>query len=356
MRSRKRALVRYRYVGIVLGLLLFLTGVAGRLNAKVSDAFSIQAAATQLQWTSTNVQPSPIGRVEGMAAVVDGKLYTFGGFIDQSYNATKRGDAYDPATNTWERLPPMPKGLTHVGTTAYGRNIYLAGGYEAITPGASKYGGQIFAINDVYKYNVDTRVWTALPPLPAPRGSGELSVVNGIMHFFSGVDINRLDRGEHWVMPLTGVNAEKGWTAAASMPNPSSHLGDAVLNGKLYAIGGQHDTDEKLVAQTSVYRYDPATDKWTQVASLPRRRSHISSATTVLNGRIYVFGGEYAHLREIRDVTEYNPATNRWTNVTSLPVARRSTIARRVNDQIICTTGGPNFQTTTYVGRPVISN
>lgn len=354
MRLRKLALTRY--VGVFLGLLLLLTVVTGRLNAKntqgVSNSISIQAAPTQLQWST--VKPIPVGRVEGLGTVVAGKLYVFGGYLDTSYNATKRAEVYDPATDTWTRLPDMPKGLTHVGITAYGKDIYFVGGYQAKTPGASTYGGQIFAIKDVFKYNVDTKKYTYLPSLPAARGSGELVVLDQKLHFFGGADSNRLEKGDHWILPLNGGTK---WTSAASLPNARTHLGDAVLGGKIYAIGGQLGNDSKLVAQTSVHRWDPATNKWTSVASLLKPRTHISSSTFVLNGRIIVVGGETKHAGgTLPDVTEYDPVSNTWKEITPLPFRRLSSVARSINGQIFCTSGAPYFQTSTYKGVPVLSN
>ena len=353
MRLRKLALTRHRYVGVFLGLLLLLIVVTGRLNAQNTQgisAISIQAAPTQLRWTT--VKPLPIGRVEGLGTAVAGKLYVFGGFIDTSYNATKRADVYDPTTDTWARLPNMPKGLTHTGITAYGKDIYFAGGYQAKTPGASTYGGQIFAIKDVFKYNVDTKKYTYLPSLPVARGSGELAVLDQKLHFFGGADSNRVEKGDHWVMPIGGTS----WTRAASLPNPRTHMGDAVLNGKLYVIGGQRGNDSKLVAQTDVHVWNPATGKWTAAKSLTVPRSHISSSTFVLNGRIILAGGEFKHAGSLDDVTEYDPVSNTWREITPLPFRRLSSVARNINGQIFCTSGSPNFQTTTYKGVPVISN
>jgi len=361
MKLGKLAFRRYRYIGLFLGLLLILVGLSKGLNAQdtnsIASSFTIQAAPTQLSWST--VAPSPIGRIESLTALgPDKKLYVFGGYIDTSYNSTKRSDVYDPASNTWTRIADMPKALTHVGVVAYGRDIYFAGGYEGKTPGAATYGGQIFAIRDVWRYSIDENKWYSMPPLPLARGSGVLEILNKQLHFFGGADISRKDKGDHWILSFDAPS--QGWKASASLPNPRTHLGRVSLGGKIYAIGGQHDVDSKLVTQNSVHVWDPAKPNvWTEVKSLPRARSHISSSTFTRNGRIIVAGGEYAHGKAMREITEYNPQTNTWTELTPLPVARLSGVARNINNQLFFTTGGggtpdTRFTQTTYKGVPVL--
>lgn len=59
------------------------------------------------------------------------------------------------------------------------------------------------------------------------------------------------------------------------------------LNGYLYVIGGY---DSKKVLD-SVERYSPSDDKWTVVKSMNIPR--FAHTAAVLNGKIYVIGGFY---------------------------------------------------------------
>eukprot|EP00312_Isochrysidales_sp_CCMP1244_P040906 CAMPEP_0202765160 /NCGR_PEP_ID=MMETSP1388-20130828/27584_1 /ASSEMBLY_ACC=CAM_ASM_000864 /TAXON_ID=37098 /ORGANISM="Isochrysis sp, Strain CCMP1244" /LENGTH=58 /DNA_ID=CAMNT_0049433703 /DNA_START=1 /DNA_END=175 /DNA_ORIENTATION=+ len=56
----------------------------------------------------------------------------------------------------------------------------------------------------------------------------------------------------------------------------------AVLDGKLYAVGGYDD-------DSSVERYDLATNAWEAVAPLPSAR--INHAMAALDGKLYAIGG-----------------------------------------------------------------
>ena len=303
--------------------------------------FSVSAAYgfTNIRWNT--VAPSPIGRSEGQGAVVNGKLYVFGGA-----RSGRSSQVYNPANNTWRQIADVPElRLTHAGTAVSGKNIYLAGGYIG-NPGGR---GQIFATTHVWKYNVDTNKWSRMPSLPQARGSGGLEVLNGKLHFFGGSDINRADRRHHWVLSLNGG---KRWTYAAPLPKVRNHMGDAVLGGQLYAVGGQV-TQEHTGAQASVYRWNPSTDTWKQLASLPRARSHIAGATFVMGDRLLVAGGFNTKGDQVSDVTAYDPQSNSWKTLTPLPKAVHSGIAGPIDGKIYYTTGG-YYRTVTYKGTPVL--
>ncbi|WP_339376892.1 Kelch repeat-containing protein [Chroococcidiopsis sp. TS-821] len=284
-----------------------------------------------------------MGTAEAMSAVVGGKLYQLGGYTS-TWKPTNRADVYDPATNTWKRLADIPISITHAGVAADNQNIYLAGGYVG-TPG----GGQIFATRRVLRYNIPTNTWSNLPPLPQARGSGGFSNLKGELHFFGGANLNRIDRGEHWILKLNNIAA--GWQPAAPLPNPRSHLGDAIVNGKIYAIGGQHSYDDYLTAQNTVHVWNPATKQWTRAANLPQPRSHIGSATFVINGEIYLVGGELKHNQAVNNVTVYNPKTNSWREITPLPTKRHSGVGGFINGSIYYSSGAPTFNRTVYRGR-----
>lgn len=291
-----------------------------------------------------NGRASPITRSEAQGGFVNDKLYVLGGYVDSTYQPTRRSDVYNPANGSWTRLADMPVPTTHAGTAMVGKYVYLAGGYIGNADG-----GQTFATTNVWRYNTGSNAWSAAPALPAARGSGALVMLGSELHFFGGADINRQDKAEHWYLRLNGGTS---WTSAAPVPNPRSHMGYASIGGKIYAIGGQHEVDGNLVAQTSVHAWDP-DGTWAQVASLPGPRSHISSATFVMANRILVLGGQLDHYTSVNSVLAYDPLSNSWTTLSSLPATRHSGVAGAFANQIFYTTG--QLKTTTYEGAPASS-
>ncbi len=112
-----------------------------------------------LQWKKGT--PSPFARCESPTAVINGKLYLFGGFTDD-LGASNELDVYDPANNCWTRLKDMPTHVTHLDPAIDGGTVWLAGGFKGKHPGP--------VTNEVWKYDIASDSWTAGPPLPEPAG------------------------------------------------------------------------------------------------------------------------------------------------------------------------------------------
>jgi N-acetylneuraminic acid mutarotase len=322
------------------------------LAAWGSASVAQTTGSTQITWTTAASQPYT--NTEAQGVVVNGKLYVFSGYdaLKQPdyWVPTNRAYVYNPATNAWSALAPMPAmngtahgGVTHAGLTTDGTDIYFAGGYTANASGT----GQIFGTREAWRYNVATNTYTRLPNLPVDRASGQLVYLDGELHLIGGTNKARtLDVGDHYVLPLQPLGT--AWRTAAPLPNPRHHAGAAVLGGKIYYIGGQRGHDHALTTQTDVHVFTPATGAWTKVQSLPRGRGHISGATFVHDNRIFVLGGEITHGTWVRDVTAYDPATNTWTAYTGLPVSRSSGVAGAINGTLYYTVG--SWSRTTYKG------
>lgn len=301
------------------------------------------APVPALTWRQ--VAAAPLARQEAGGTVVNGKLYVFGGYVDTTYRPTRRVDVYDPAANTWSRGADLPVGLTHAGIANDGRYIYIVGGY----PAGEGTRSQIFATDAVRRYDTVENKWTTLAALPGKRGGGALVLLGRTLHYFGGSDINRIDRDEHWSFDLDRPAA--GWTGRADIPGARNHLAGTAVGGVIYAIGGQNSQDSNARMSTQVLRYDPAADKWTPVASLPKARSHASHSTAVYNGRIYTFAGEGQGNVNLTDVSMYDPAANKWTNLTPLPSPRKSGVADIIDGKVVFTGGGNSgLKTTTWVG------
>ena len=60
----------------------------------------------------------------------------------------------------------------------------------------------------------------------------------------------------------------KQWSFVAPMSTPRSTVGVAVLDGKLYAVGGRDGSS----CLNSVECYDPNTNRWTLVSPMLKRR------------------------------------------------------------------------------------
>jgi hypothetical protein len=88
------------------------------------------------------------------------------------------------------------------------------------------------------------------------------------------------------------------WTQGPPLGVWRTDLAATVVNGRIYAIGGEIDYFADggggfyISATTSVEEFDPATGYWSSRAPLPRPREAAGAA--VLDGKIYIVGGGYS--------------------------------------------------------------
>ncbi len=279
--------------------------------------------------------PSPFARVESPAAVVDNKLYLFGGFTED-LDASKEVERLRSGRRFLDAEKDMPVGLTHLNTAVNGNTIWLAGGFKGRHPGP--------VTAEVWKYDIPSDTWTAGPPLPERRAGGGLAVVHRRLHYLGGYKADR-DTGsaDHWSLSLDGG---KNWQREADFPDPRGHVSAAVLDGKLYALGGNHGHDITQIDVKSCHRFDPATKQWTPIASLPDGRSHFESSTIVYQGRILIVGGRCNSCQPPRnvvgDLLQYDPQADAWHVVGTMSQKLLAPAAAIISGRIVVTGGGFN--------------
>ena len=309
---------------------------------------------TSITWGTAKSQPTGTHEING--EVVNNKLYIFGGHdINKRptyWTSTKRAYTYDPVTNNWSAIADLPQlpngtgfgGVTNEGLTNDGSCIYFAGGYISTTTGT----GQIFATNQVWKYDIALNNYVRLPDLPRSLAVGQLKYLNGKLHFIGGADLSRQDVGVHYALDL--YNQAAGWKTLAPLINPVNQGGAVVYQNKIYFMGGSHNHDKLAVPQKTLEVYDETTNKWSQLADMPVGLDHIASAVVTFNNRIFVLGGESAHNVFTKSVFAYSPATNTWTIFNQLPVTKSGGVVA-VMDGNIYYTGG-NFSAVNFKGIP----
>jgi N-acetylneuraminic acid mutarotase len=300
-------------------------------------------------WHGAAANPAP--RFESYGFSMLGKLYVMGGWADSDLNSTTRADAYDPKTNTWTRLSNMQAPETHAGCAPDPENgvVYFVEGHRGKYPSTPT--------NECWRYNVASDTWTQMPKVPGdPGGAGAAVVIGNELHYFGGCKPDRVTNiGNHRVLNLD--HPELGWHSEAAMPNRRDHLSAVAIGDNLYAIGGEHGHDKLHVQQNAVEVYNINTDTWSEAAPMPFAHSHAESSTFVYNGRIYAAGGQIDTNTNIQQPTAqaavYDPSLNRWTRLADLPAPRQGTTIQVVAEQIVFSVGGIDTlepQSSTWVG------
>jgi non-specific serine/threonine protein kinase len=127
--------------------------VGGQANEKLVPTTEVFDGK---KWTTGADIPSPR---EHLAAVSDGHyLYAVGGRRLTSAANSPALERYDPAANSWQRLPDMPTARGGLGAAIAGGSIYAIGG-ETPTD----------VFGTVESYDIARKSWSSGPKMRTPR-------------------------------------------------------------------------------------------------------------------------------------------------------------------------------------------
>lgn len=176
-------------VGLAIGDRIHL--VSGRspigdANGEWSDQGDVDShlvfVASENRWETA--QPISMARNSAAGAVLDGKLWIAGGRTVQG-GGTGRLDRYDPATDAWHSLAPIPASTTGqqvgggVAMAALNGKLVAFGG-EWFQRG----GGGVFA--ETWIYDPTRDAWTRGPDMTTPRHGLAAVETGGVIYAIAG--------------------------------------------------------------------------------------------------------------------------------------------------------------------------
>lgn len=231
--------------------------------------------------------PLPIPMNHANAAAVNGKIYVLGGLSGGAvFRGLPNSYVYDPATDGWAELPPMPAGTERGGSIlgVTGDTIIVAGGIRLLelTPD-----GLQETVDIVSSFNTKTRKWATLPSLPEGREHAGGGVVGHHFYVVGGRFLGQVNvRGTVFALNLKTLR----WSSLASMPTPRGGVSVAILGDKIYTFGGEGNTAPEsgfVFNETEVY--DIQGDCWQRLQPMNTPRHGMAAVT--LDGKIYTPGG-----------------------------------------------------------------
>ncbi|EFQ31596.1 kelch domain-containing protein [Colletotrichum graminicola] len=120
------------------------------------------------------------------------------------------------------------------------------------------------------------------------------------------------------------------WTPAAPLPVALNHPNAAVVDGKIYLLGGLAETLDQNGTWRAVpdcWVYDPARDRWEPVTRFPPGTERGSAAVGIFGTKIYLAGGLRSMetvpggtIATVDDVSVYDTATDTWTPLGTHPL------------------------------------
>ncbi len=274
-------------------------------------------------------------RQEHPVVALAGEIYVLAGFngVPQIVVTV---EAYDPVANTWRtNVASINDGVMDV--PMHHANVAVAGGKIYIVGFLT---GNLFTPDGrVFEYDPGLNTWTQKTSMPAgtERGGSQVAAIGNIIYVAGGLrggtvtDFSSYDTvGDTWD------------TTLPNLPAPLDHGAAGVVGGTFYVLGGRADGITGLSA--AVYAFDPAaaTPMWLQKTDMPTARGGVAGA--VLNGLIYVMGGEgnpAGGTGGVFDDNEvYDPANDAWSVLAPMADPRHGMGAAALVDRIYVPGGG----------------
>ncbi len=223
----------------------------------------------------------------------------------------------EPKELVWEEKAPVSVArYAYDGVEVLDGKIYFVGGKD---------GSGVKNIAE--RYDPVTNTWEALNSMSVARAGLASAVLNGKLYAIGGEGLSSVEVFD----PNTG-----NWTAGVALPSEVNHGTAITVSDKIYLVGGRNSLNQDI---NQVLSFDPSTNQWIAKANMPTARH--GHKLVWFEGRIWAIGGS------INKVESYAPTTNSWQNEVSLTTGRNWPVAWIANGRIYCG-GGQNLNSTEY--------
>ncbi len=228
---------RYNASAIVWQDKIYLIG--GRSNNKVMEKMEVYDPA-QNMWVKAHEMHNE--REGHSANILNGHIYVFGGRKSSEY--VDDIEWYDAENTEWEEADIDMEDHTRAAqfNAVYENSYYMFGGYF--------YGGPT---NTIYKLTPDSSdaSWVELGRLDTSRAYGASAAIDSLIFLIGGETNN----GKSALVEI--FNARSGQLIRGmAMPAARSGMAAAVLEGKIFIIGGYSGSSNDIVEQVDIYLPD----------------------------------------------------------------------------------------------------
>ena len=183
-----------------------------------------------------------------------------------------------------------------------------------------------------------TPTWSKAAPAGVARQELYPEVLNGRIYVAGGL-----------LSPNTGYSAHfeayepaaDKWTRLATLPRARHHIALAAADGLIYGLGGFSGGFPNWQAHADVFVYDPSNDRWR--TGVPMTQPRAEGVAAAVDGKVYVIGGrvrasaEASHFNDHADTVlaeVFDPRTGRWSRIPDAPTARNSAASAVIDGRI----------------------
>ena len=312
--------MRKTVASLLFALLVLASTILVRTNFAFGDGLVDDSWVTVAPFRVTPKLYSPaLG-----AVTVNGKIYFIGDGINERY---------DPDANAWTAVTPPPVYHMWSDVVACQNKIYIIGGSPE---------------NPTQVYDPLTDTWENKSSIPVTLWEYRATAVDDKIYLIAGLKLAALGIFATSAATYVYDTATDTCSEMAAIPTPVGCYASAVLDGKIYIIGGGTATTTPNNATDLVQIFDPKTNQWTNGKPLPTgvyKAAACSTSGLIAPKRIYVFGGSLRYdggglsvsssAKTITNLTQvYDLETGSWSLAAPLPEFRLSFWLVNVNDAL----------------------
>jgi N-acetylneuraminic acid mutarotase len=205
----------------------------------------------------------------------DGRIYVFGG--RSNAGLVRQVDVFDITSGQWEITGDMPYEAWNLSAESYDGKIYVLGGISGT-------GNERRALSDVYILDPDNQSWEQGHFMPSPRHDAASAVLDGRIYMIGGKEQAGSNAPAIDLVSVLDLKTMQ-WGELAPLTSPRVGMKGDVIGGKIYIAGGNSGGE----LFSSVDCYDPDADAWAEVAEMSAPR--MSHAVAAEDDVLYVVGG-----------------------------------------------------------------
>jgi len=219
----------------------------------------------------------PEGTHHAALVGLDDRLYLLGGYTETSFSPTGRTLIFDPASQSWSEGEAMPTPRGALAWAVLDGRIHTIGGtvadIDALDHEDHGTDSPDSSVGTHEVYDPATDSWTRLEPMPTARNHHTAGAVDGRIVVSAG------RAGPNSTMTVTEVYdpATGTWSTGAAMPTGRSGVASVAHDDWWYVFGGEGFGDGSRTYDDAE-RYSIIEDRWEVLESMPSARHGLGAA------------------------------------------------------------------------------
>jgi N-acetylneuraminic acid mutarotase len=297
-----------------------------------ATVFFIQTGNAQtITWKKLESLPKPCAG--GEAVVLNNNIYLVAGNHAQ-YTESSDFYRYDISENKWYQQSNLPRVMGQLAVAEVAGKIFAIGGSS-------------FS-NTNYVYNPETNSWDSVAPMPTARQGIDCGIVDDKIYVIGGVISSDGTFNTASIVKKNEVYdpATNTWSEKTSIPTLRNNPAIVTMDSLVYVIAGAGSPSDIWKNIGTVECYNPKTDSWITKSNLPIKP--LKPGAVMVNNTIVVLGGMDANNNSLSTVLIYNKENDTWKSITPLPKVNYVGAYASVGNKIYVIGGSNSTPTETY--------